>query len=296
MNLSLYERYSEQIILETLVNAVGYEYKDKSCQFVRTEQGIVFLGNIGVPPSWCAPLETDYPYFHTPDSLWTFLRLSYWSGSPLLSLDSQDNFLHPYSMNEPVWGARDGRICDALSSRLKRVEVFGCIEWSNKYYYLGQAFLTSCGGKRDQQEPWNVHYRLGAPLSREMWIKFGGYGHWLLVIGERKFTVRNYDEATTLIDSLWGKTSPTLQLTRYEGDILRAGLNQNNEVGVMYLPVKGHVVYAKRFDRDCEWAWFSDDEAYSVPVPTLISREQATRIIKSYMITGSPIGLPGFPE
>ena len=127
-------------------------------------------------------------------------------------------------------------------------------------------------------------------------MRFGGYSGWLLTIGQDQFPVRGWEDASPLLQSNWGTTGPELDLTRYEGDVLNAVVNERNEAVVTYLPDESAPeVFSGSYDPNAEWRSFprSDGYDFEVPASTVISRELALQIIRSYLSTGKPIGLPG---
>ena len=265
MNLFLYDDYSESQILSSLHSSVMYQ--DTTTKFVHTNQGVYLFGLIGEPSSWIAPIPSGCSFFLSPESLWVFLDLQHWINNSLL-----------------------------LENNLNSIEILGRCCNSTTYTYLGRGQLTCYGAFKRGEDLYHISYSLNIPITLEAWVKYGGFSHWLMVIGEKEILIRSYEEAASQIESLWGGENPTISLTRYEGDTLQLGINQNNEVGIVYLSAKGHAIYSRPFDKDCDWVWFNDCENYSVPDQTLISREKAMAIIKSYLTTGRPIGLPGYFE
>ena len=129
-----------------------------------------------------------------------------------------------------------------------------------------------------------------------MWVRFGGYAGWLLTIGQSDFNIPSSGTGVPLIESQWGKISPYLRLTRYEGDVLQAATNEQGQAVVSYLenstlPER----FSGHYDPTAQWASFLQEngDTWEVPVTTVISRTEALSIIESHLSTGRPTGVTG---
>jgi len=178
-------------------------------------------------------------------------------------------------------------------NRRTRVCIFANNEPSG-FYYLGEGWIAGLGFDYKPANTRCLYCRITPKLPRHLWTKFGGYAHWLLTIGDKEFQVAGVEEAMTLIERNWHKSTKELYLTRYERDQLNALVNEKGEAMVRYLQLEPQKeLYSGTFDWNSDrtsFVRFSGDE-WEVPSSTVVSRALAIDLIKSFLARGRPVGL-----
>lgn len=269
---NLYDEYSETVVMSDDKSSVMFA--EPEVKLIRTTKGVHLFTEIDTPPSWSSPLQTNCPYFFSPVCLYWFSKLDNWRFT-VVSGDQLAPHLSPLLNSIHLFARRCGR------------ELF-C--------YLGTGSVVGFGPAPVDPRRLLLTYHINPKLRREAWVNFGGYAGWLLTIGQSDFNVRSYAEGAVIIERQWGIVSPILRLTRYEGDILQAATNDQEQTVISYLANSvSPERFSGRYDPTEQWVSFAREkgENWEVPVTTVISRKEALGIIESYLSTGRPIGICG---
>lgn len=264
----LYADYSEKDFLDG--GALAALYVATDVRLVGAAFGVALIASVQNAPSWSSAMQTTLPYFRSPESLYWYSSLENW-------------ILAPFG-NESL--ARDP------SGLLSSIHLFAHRDVTGLYCYLGTASLSSYGMAR--AESLLLCYTMTTRLARDAWVGYGGCAGWMLTIGQSDYCATAYDEAALLIDRLWGVKFPYVRISRYEGDVLQASTNEQGQAIVNYLAdAASPECFSGRFDGAEPWVLFKGEggDDWELPFTTVVTREEARSIIKSYLSSGRPIGL-----
>jgi len=105
----------------------------------------------------------------------------------------------------------------------RSMHLFANQEPKELYLYLGQLVggFNYCGGSDYRQQVAN--FTLDPRLSRDLWLRFGGYPAWKVSVNHRDVLLDMGDEEgfEKYLEEVGSKPDSHLVLTRYEGDSLR---------------------------------------------------------------------------
>jgi len=208
MNLVLYERFPAATILQS--RGVSTVFRAHRTYLAMDTDTSYFISSFGKAPLARSPRPSDHPYFHSPDRI-------YW-----------------YS-NRQCWSTGfQNKHYSEIANLIPGAEVCVLDSGSENCQFVGHASLVSYGPTDSSGDGLLLSFIMVPRLSREVWVRCGGYSSWLLIIGNDEFEVERFDVAEVLLETHWGRTAPDLQITRYEGDVLRAAVNDKNEAVVTY--------------------------------------------------------------
>jgi hypothetical protein len=270
MDLALYEQFPTATILQS--QGVSTVFRAHRTYLAMGTDTSYFISSFGKAPSALSPMPSDHPYFHSPDRIYWYSHRECWS----TGFQSKN-----YS---------------EIANLIPGMEICVLDPGSENCQFVGHASLVSFGNTDSSGDGLLVSFTMVPRLSREVWVSCGGYSSWLLMIGNDEFEIERFDVAEDLLEKHWGRTAPNLQLTRYEGDVLRAAVNDKNEAVVTYQRELGlGEVFSGRLDEKSPIVRFgqSNSEDWYVPASCVISRFEAMRIVRFFMTTGRPIGLAG---
>jgi hypothetical protein len=245
-------------------------YADLHAMVLANGNGTHLLTVIEPPQSWTDPAPSLTPYFFSPELLYWFSAKSEWRIPELAAC------------------RRLVRIPPILHS----IHLFVHQAAGQPYYYIGKGQLTGSGPQPTGSLL--LLYHIEPRLPREAWLRFGGYDGWLVRIGRNEHIVPSHIDGIRLVANQWGRISAEIQVTRYDGDLLQAVINDADQAVVSYLkdsvcPEK----FSGTFDPGAEVLSLrrENGDTWDVPVTTVVTRHEALKIIESYMATGCPIGV-----
>jgi hypothetical protein len=244
-------------------------YREPLTHLFRTKDNVRLVTAVARPPSWRERIEADVPYFLRPNEFYWDSRLRHWTAG------------------DPAFDPRG----DAnLGGQEIQLFVAPRAEAGDGYYaFVGagkvDAFTLPYGGEERL-----MVCSVEPKLPKELWMRFGGYGGWLMTVGEQEFEVRGYADAA----SQW-RPGSDLFLTRYDGDELHAFVNEKDEAAISYRKdIASGQIFSGRYDSNEEGAitfpWGRGEEI-TFSRSEVISRAAALQIIRSLLDMGVPAGL-----
>lgn len=253
-------------------------YEDPETKLIRTATGLNLVTVLGSAPSWSTSTPHPIPYLQSPNRLEWYSRLDAWAAQM-------------FDFDRPPF---------SIAHVLRSISLFGKTRGMPHFLYLGTGRITSCGPCPTNSTGttlFNMCCRITPTMRRDVWELLGGYRRWMISLGGRDFFPNCDEDAAKLIQETWG-TGDFLLITRYEGDELRASINDKGQATVSYsASPTADILFSGRYtvaDELGEWACFpleSGDNGWESPVSTIIDRNEALSIIGTYLSTGWPSGL-----
>jgi hypothetical protein len=175
----------------------------------------------------------------------------------------------------------------SLASEQRQTHVFAALS-SDEWCYLGQLVLESGYGSNGLLTQFTV--LLNEKLPRELWHQLGGYRGWLINTARDQFIVQGSIDSNELLQDHWGVVSPSIEVTRYEGDVLFAVTDSSHAAVISYRDGARelHSISANYDPTDMELYGFGDFEFRRCWV---IAKHDAIVLIRLYLDFGSPSGL-----
>jgi hypothetical protein len=294
VEFSLYDTI-EAGTLEKLPGA-SFELTGQGFQIIGVDGRFFLLCTLTPPQHGLALPHHECCVLISPDSLEIIIDSARLSQSELVTKEIRPEWLKTDPIFEQAIGEQV--IANIILGKIKHLMVFASAASADKTIYLGESTVCSVGrfgtgdGKRSTIGP-----MLQVKLPKHLWQYFGGHGGHVFSVGGDLIPTNSTEESLRLFRELWGNCLRPMQIRCYENDLLLAATNAKGESVVMYSTKNNRFVISGFNDPAWGWRSFDDeftDDLFTVCASSLISREEAAKIIGSFLVTGQPVGLPGY--
>jgi hypothetical protein len=248
-------------------------FNDNRSRFAITEHGLVGAVEIGIAPSWWnEDVEAEYSYFFSPN---TFFWL-------------------PSKAQLATWQQTCPRLDrkKAFRENSKNCHLIVRAHSTEPWLYVGKARFYTAGSVNGVE--WKYGFRISPRLPRDVWMKFGGYTRWLVIIGREQLQVSKPSDILSILKNEWGQTSTELNITRYEGDSMVAFANESGMSVVGYDDSKHEFTsYDPDRENSSETVVFrrAGQPGHEVSVSRVIPKDAAIQIITEFLQSGRATGL-----